>query len=229
MDFPQWGASIGGLGVSRCSGTATLSPKAADPVPVHREPLYTTRRDLVSESKEKGKKKARIYPTFADGRGFRLPTSLASVQAVDFAGIYPLVLITGRLAEYDTDGDASRANAWLADLRRRMFVEMHPHLANEMELREGHAVWIVGPSGGRIRAAAAITRRVTPGVVFMPVSFAGQWSGESLRGMYPDESDGFVLGHPATAILGGGLGILRRPSSALIFESRLESPLDCFW
>ncbi len=177
--------------------------ETTDAVPVHREPLYTTRRDLVTKAEEKGKS-ARIYPTFADGQGYRLPNNLASVQSVDFAGVFPLMLISGRLAEYDMDGDASRANAWLADLRRRMFVEIHPRVANEMELREGDAVWVAGPSGGRIRAAAAITQRVGPDVVFLPVPFAGQWRGASLRGQYPDESDGFVLGHPATAVFGDG-------------------------
>ncbi|MDJ0948534.1 MAG: molybdopterin-dependent oxidoreductase [Alphaproteobacteria bacterium] len=175
-----------------------------DPVPIHREPLYTQRRDLVTTDGKKSKKKKRVYPTFADGRAYRLPTDLASIQAVDFSLDFPLLLITGRIAEYDTDGASGRANAWLAELRRRMFVEIHPQDANDHGLREGETVWIFGPSGGRIRAAAMITQRVAPGLVFLPVSFAGQWAGASLRALYPEASDAFVLGDSANALMGEG-------------------------
>jgi formate dehydrogenase major subunit len=44
-----------------------------DPVPIHREPLYTNRRDLVEK-----------YPTYEDRKSFwRLPTRYGSIQAKD--------------------------------------------------------------------------------------------------------------------------------------------------
>ena len=46
-----------------------------DPVPVHREPLYTSRRDLVED-----------YPTYEDRKShYRLPTRYGSIQAEDFS------------------------------------------------------------------------------------------------------------------------------------------------
>merc|ERR1711964_347254 len=40
-----------------------------DPVPIHREPLYTPRRDLVAD-----------YPTYKDTKNYRLPTLYASIR-----------------------------------------------------------------------------------------------------------------------------------------------------
>jgi formate dehydrogenase major subunit len=45
-----------------------------DPVPIHREPLYTNRRDLVAD-----------YPTYEDRKFYRLPTRYASIQKTDFS------------------------------------------------------------------------------------------------------------------------------------------------
>ncbi|MEJ2015980.1 MAG: molybdopterin-dependent oxidoreductase, partial [Limibacillus sp.] len=49
-----------------------------DPVPSHREPLYTSRRDLVAD-----------YPTYEDRRMYRLPILYKSIQDQDFAADYP--------------------------------------------------------------------------------------------------------------------------------------------
>src|SRR3712207_5921846 len=69
-----------------------------DPVPVHREPIYTSRPELVSQ-----------YPTLPDARQFRVPNIGFSVQkaAVD-KGIpkeFPIILTSGRLAEYEGGGE----------------------------------------------------------------------------------------------------------------------------
>ena len=74
-----------------------------DPVPVHREPLYTTRRDLVEK-----------YPTYEDRKTFyRLPTRYESIQAKDYTAEYPLIMTSGRLVEYEGGGDETRSNPWL--------------------------------------------------------------------------------------------------------------------
>jgi len=71
-----------------------------DPVPIHREPLYTNRRDLVKK-----------YPTYADRKSFwRLPTRYGSIQATDYSKNYPLILTSGRLVEYEGGGAESRSN-----------------------------------------------------------------------------------------------------------------------
>lgn len=172
-----------------------------DPVPLHREPLYTSRRELVEPDKAKG---GRVYLTYEDTSGFRLPLSFRRVQEIDYASDFPLVLVTGRFAEYDAGGDSTRANPWLAEIRQRMFIEINPRDANNVGLHDGDLVWVYGPGGGKVRAAAHVTRRVGPGVAFMPVHFAGQWMGESLRRKYPEDADAYVLGSPATSVIGYG-------------------------
>ncbi|MBS1202126.1 MAG: formate dehydrogenase [Chromatiaceae bacterium] len=158
-----------------------------DPVPIHREPLYTSRRDLVEK-----------YPTYEDRKSFyRLPTRYESVQAVDYTGDYPLIYTSGRLVEYEGGGDETRSNAWLAELQQDMFAEINPRDANNAGVRDGEDMWLEGPEGGRIRIKAMVTERVAPGVVFAPYHFGGRFQGNDLRAKYPEGSDPYVLGEAA--------------------------------
>jgi formate dehydrogenase major subunit len=155
-----------------------------DPVPIHREPLYTSRRDLVEK-----------YPTYEDRKSFyRLPTRYASIQAKDYSKDYPIILTSGRLVEYEGGGDETRSNPWLAELQQDMFVEMHKRDANNAGTKDGDDVWLEGPEGGRVKVKAMITRRVGPGVAFMPFHFGGHFEGKDLRDKYPSGSDPYVLG-----------------------------------
>jgi formate dehydrogenase major subunit len=69
-----------------------------DPVPVHREPIYTPRVDLVAK-----------YPTRPDGRQFRMMNAGFSVQkaAIEkgIAKDFPIILTSGRLVEYEGGGE----------------------------------------------------------------------------------------------------------------------------
>ena len=154
-----------------------------DPVPVHREPLYTNRRDLVED-----------YPTYADKKFWRVPTRYASIQENDFSGDYPLILTSGRLVEYEGGGDESRSNPWLAELQQDMFVEINPRDANNIGIRDGSQVWVEGAEGARVKVMAMLTNRVGEGVVFMPFHFGGHLQGEDLRHKYPQGADPYVLG-----------------------------------
>ncbi|MCU7847448.1 MAG: formate dehydrogenase subunit alpha [Candidatus Thiodiazotropha sp. (ex Lucinoma kastoroae)] len=155
-----------------------------DPVPIHREPLYTSRRDLVEK-----------YPTYEDRKSFyRLPTRYGSIQAKDYSKEYPIILTSGRLVEYEGGGDESRSNPWLAELQQDMFVEMHPRDANNAGVRDGEDVWLEGAEGARIKVKALVTRRVAAGVAFMPFHFGGHFSGKDLRSKYPEGADPYVLG-----------------------------------
>src|SRR5690606_34749960 len=127
-----------------------------DPVPVHREPLYTPRRDLVEK-----------YPTYEDRKShYRLPTRYMSIQATDFSGDYPIILTSGRLVEYEGGGDETRSNPWLAELQQDMFVEIHPRDANNAGVRDGDDVWVEGAEGAKVKVKALVTRRVNAGVAF---------------------------------------------------------------
>ncbi|ABM01812.1 molybdopterin-dependent oxidoreductase [Shewanella amazonensis] len=161
-----------------------------DAVPVHREPLYTARRDLVAK-----------YPTYDDMQVHRLPTLYKSIQEKDFSGSYPLVLTSGRLVEYEGGGEESRSNPWLAELQQEMFVEINPGDAADRGIRNNDNVWLEGPEGGRILIKALVTPRVKPGVTFMPYHFAGVMHGESLAPNYPEGTVPYVIGESANTAL----------------------------
>ena len=75
-----------------------------DQVPKHREPLYTTRRDLVER-----------FPTWDDFDSImRLPTMYKTIQDRDNSGEYPMILTSGRLVEYEGGGEETRSMSWLA-------------------------------------------------------------------------------------------------------------------
>ncbi|RLK50252.1 formate dehydrogenase alpha subunit [Alkalispirillum mobile] len=155
-----------------------------DPVPKHREPLYTPRYDLVED-----------YPTYEDRKAFyRLPTRWESVQATDYSDDYPLIHTSGRLVEYEGGGEETRSNPWLAELKQEMFVEINPRDANNAGVRNNEWVWLEGPEGGRIRVKALVTRRVASGTVFTPFHFAGHYQGEDLLDKYPEGSAPYVRG-----------------------------------
>ena len=161
-----------------------------DEVPVHREPLYTPRRDLVSK-----------YPTYADMQVHRLPTLYKTIQDIDSAAKYPLGLTSGRLVEYEGGGEESRSNPWLAELQQEMFVEINPADAADRSIRDGDTVWLEGAEGGRIKIKAMVTPRVKPGVTWMPYHFAGEMHGESLAPNYPEGTVPYVIGESANTAL----------------------------
>ena len=161
-----------------------------DPVPIHREPLYTSRRDLVED-----------YPTYADRQAYRLPTMYASIQEKDFSKDYPIILTSGRLVEYEGGGDETRSNPWLAELQQDMFVEINPRDANDLGVRDGEQVWVEGAEGARVKVMAMITERVGTGVAFMPFHFGGHFEGEDRRAKYPKGADPYVLGESANTAM----------------------------
>ena len=160
-----------------------------DPVPLHREPLYTPRRDLLPQ-----------YETYSDRQMYRLPTKYASIQKEDYSKDFPVILTSGRLVEYEGGGDESRSNPWLAELQQDMFCEINPVDANNNGIKDGTMMWVEGPEGGRAKVKALVTERVAPGVAFMPFHFGGHWMGESLRNKYPEGADPYVLGEASNMV-----------------------------
>lgn len=164
-----------------------------DPVPIHREPLYTNRRDLVAD-----------YPTYEDRQDYRLPTLYASIQKNDVSKDYPIILTSGRLVEYEGGGEETRSNPWLAELQQDMFVEINTRDANNLGVRDGEQCWVEGPEGGKVKVMAMVTERVGAGVAFMPFHFGGHFQGQDLRDKYPEGSDPYVLGESANVAFSYG-------------------------
>jgi formate dehydrogenase major subunit len=165
-----------------------------DPIPVHREPIYSSRPDLVAE-----------YPTRENGRQQRMPNIGLSIQTANIenkvAEQFPIILTSGRLVEYEGGGEETRSNPWLAELQQDMFVEINPADASARGVVDGGWVWVTGPEGGsKARMKALVTERVGQGVAFMPFHFAGWFQGVDQRGNYPEGTDPIVLGESVNVI-----------------------------
>jgi formate dehydrogenase major subunit len=172
----------------------TVAWNLPDATPVHREPIYTPRAELVSK-----------YPTLPDAIQFRLPNVGFSVQkaAVDkrVADQFPLILTSGRLVEYEGGGEETRSNKWLAELQQDMFIELNPADAAERGITDGAWVWVTGAeNSSKARMKALVTERVGKGVAWMPFHFGGWYQGVDLRDRYPKGLDPYVLGESANTI-----------------------------
>jgi formate dehydrogenase major subunit len=163
-----------------------------DPIPQHREPLYSNRPDLVAK-----------YPTHDDKKAFwRLPTLFKSVQErnKDIGKTFPLVMTSGRLVEFEGGGEETRSNPWLAELQQEMFVELNPKAANDRGIRNGDWVWVKTPPMAAqpdfkgLRVKALVTERVNEETVFLPFHFSGRWGGVDLAPYYPEGAMPVVRG-----------------------------------
>ncbi len=182
-----------------------------DPVPIHREPLYTPRRDLVAD-----------YPTYQDKKAYRLPTKYMSIQKNDFSKEFPIILTSGRLVEYQGGGDETRSNPWLAELQQDMFAEINTVDANNLGIRDGQMIWLYSPEGGKVKVKAMVTDRVAMGVVFMPFHFAGVFQGQDLRHKYPQGADPYVLGEAANTTLTYGYDSVTQMQETKVSLCRIE-------
>jgi formate dehydrogenase major subunit len=204
LDSVSWSTDLSG-GIQRvtiahgCSpyGNAkarTIAWNLPDPIPVHREVIFTSRPDLVAK-----------YPTLPDARQFRVPNVGFSVQkrAVEKGTVkqFPLILTSGRLVDYEGGGEETRSNKWLAELQQEMFVEIHPGDAAERGIKDRGWVWVFGPeNNSKAKMKALITPRIGKGVAWMPYHFAGWFQGVDQRSKYPKGADPIVLGESVNTL-----------------------------
>jgi formate dehydrogenase major subunit len=159
-----------------------------DGIPLHREPLYSPKPELVAK-----------WPTHVDQKErWRLPVLFKTLQDKAVADKahekYPLILTSGRLVEYEGGGEETRSNPWLAELMQDNFVELNPKSAADRGIRHGEYVWVSTPSGAKIKVKALVTERVGPDHVFIPFHFSGWWQGEDMLARYPEGAAPIVRG-----------------------------------
>jgi formate dehydrogenase major subunit len=163
-----------------------------DPVPQHREPIYSNRPDMVAK-----------YPTHDDKKAFwRMPTLYKTLQDKnkDIGKTFPLIMTSGRLVEFEGGGEETRSNPWLAELQQDMFVEINPKAANDRGIRNGEFVWVKTPPMQQVpefkglRVKALVTERVGEDTVFLPFHFSGRWGGMDMLPYYPQGAAPVVRG-----------------------------------
>ncbi|MEJ5990834.1 formate dehydrogenase subunit alpha [Ramlibacter sp. PS3R-8] len=159
-----------------------------DPIPQHREPIYSTRPDLVAK-----------YPTHEDKKAFwRAPTLYKTLQDKNIQDKvhekFPLILTSGRLVEYEGGGEETRSNPWLAELQQEAFVEINPKTAATRQIKNGDRVWLRSPTGAQLNVQALVTERVGEDTVWMPFHFSGRWQGADMLPYYPNGAAPVVRG-----------------------------------
>jgi formate dehydrogenase major subunit len=125
---------------------------ADGPLPTHyephespfRNPLYTQRANPARQQNEDLPEDP--YNPVADEPG---------------ADEYPYVVTTYRLTEHHTAGGMTRFVPYLSELQPQMFVEVHPDLARERNLKHGDWATIV-TARAAIEARVLVTDRVRP-------------------------------------------------------------------
>ena len=203
-DGVSWSTDLSG-GIQRvaiahgCSPYGNAKARAIafglpDPIPVHREVIYTSRPDLVAK-----------YPTLPDAIQFRVPNIGFTVQKTvvekGIAKQFPLILTSGRLVDYEGGGEETRSNKWLAELVQEMFVEINPEDAAERGIKDGSWVWVTGAENqSKAKMKASVTVRVAKGLVWMPYHFAGWFQGVDQRSKYPKGADPYVLGESVNTL-----------------------------
>jgi formate dehydrogenase major subunit len=171
-----------------------------DAIPLHREPLFSPRPDLIE-----------AYPTHEDQKvRWRMPVLFKTVQQANKNAVqqYPLILTSGRLVEYEGGGDETRSNPWLAELQQEAFVEINPKDANDRSVRNNEYIWLETPSKARLKVKTQVTERVGPGTVFMPFAFAGWMEGKDLLEQYPQGSAPYVRGEAVNTAMTYGYDIV---------------------
>jgi formate dehydrogenase major subunit len=171
-----------------------------DAIPLHREPLFSPRPDLIDK-----------YPTHDDQKvRWRMPVLFKTVQQANQEAVqtYARVVTSGRLVEYEGGGDETRSNPWLAELQQEMFVEINPKDANDRGVRNNEYVWVETPEKARLKVKTQVTERVGPGTVFLPFHFAGWMEGQDLLNYYPEGAAPFVRGEAVNTAMTYGYDIV---------------------
>jgi formate dehydrogenase major subunit len=183
-----------------------------DPVPIHREPIRTPRRDLIAK-----------YPALEDRRDFRLPYLGRSLQQQDVSN-FPMILTSGRLVEYEGGGDETRSNRWLAEIVQEAYVEINTDDAKRLGIVDRGMVWLYGvESSSKAKLRAHVSTRTGPGVAFVPFHFGGMTAGVDNRDKYPPGLDPIVVGHAVNQLTTYGYDSVTHMQETKVTLCRVEA------
>jgi len=110
------------------------------------------------------------FPT-PDGRAILVPVHFRP-PAEETSPEHPLILTTGRVGPHYNAGSMTMRSPSLLEIEPKLYVELHPADASARGIEDGETV-VVQTARGEARAAARISLRVAPGVVFLPFHFSG--------------------------------------------------------
>ncbi len=169
-----------------------------DVVPVHREPIESPRPDLVKKWPANG----------AQQNFFGLDQNNAAIQQQATAAAHKqgmdIIMTTGRQVEHQGGGSESRSNIFLADLQPHMYAEIHPKMAERMDIDGGDLVIVSTTDRGSVLVKARVTHRPSEKEVFLPFHWGGVYHGKSLEDRYPDGLAPFAIGDSVNIITSRG-------------------------
>ncbi len=112
----------------------------------------------------------RFYHPGGRARFFAVPhRAAAELPDAD----YPLFFTTGRYKEHYNSGAQTRRVAQLADAKPEPRVQIHPRLAQELDVLEGQAL-LVESRRGSVSMLASISRDIRPDTLFAPFHWGGK-------------------------------------------------------
>lgn len=205
----NWKIDVSGIIQDKCraAGVAPYGNAKArtivwnfpDPVPKHREPIHSSRPDLVKK-----------YPTYADQKNnFRVDVKFASEQmAQEWAKDFPTMLVTMRVVNLSGAGMLERASKYLSHITPEMFANIHPDLALDYGLRDGDMMWLHAPQGTKIKVKAVYDFSVTPDRIALPYNFAGVMQGVDMSHNYPEDTRPYTIGESSNTITNYGYDII---------------------
>lgn len=205
----NWKVDISGIIQEKCraAGVAPYGNARArvkvwefpDPIPKHREPIHSSRPDLVEK-----------YPTYEDQKNnFRVDVKFISEQkAQEWAKDFPTMLVSMRVVNLSGAGMLERTSKYLSHITLEMFANIHPDLALEYGLRDGDMMWLHAPQGTKIKVKAQYSKTVTPDRIALPYNFAGVMQGVDMSDNYPEGTRPYAIGESSNTITNYGFDII---------------------
>ena len=152
-----------------------------DPMPVHREPIYTPRPRARGEVPDATGRRASSACRTSASRCRRRRSTKNIAEATSRSSSPPAASSNTRAAARRR----ARTRGW-PSCSRTCSSRSTPADAAERGIKDGQWVWVYGAeNGAKVKVKALVTDRVGQGVAFMPFHFSGWYQGEDMRAQLP--------------------------------------------